>query len=61
MEVDPDLADDELGIAVREPPKLRSLGQYTTRGDLGRGLAASLGRKFDLERQVDRRLRQEFS
>ena len=61
VDIEPYLPDGELDVAVGEPPDLRPFGRAPPASDPGRRLAGSVGRKGDVERQVDRRPGEEFS
>ena len=61
VDVEPDLSDGELDVAVGELPDLRSLRQGPAGFHPDRRPAGSLGREGDVERQVDRRPGEELS
>ena len=61
VDVEPDLSDGELDVAVGELPDLGSLRQDAAGFHPDRRSAGSLGREGDVERQVDRRPGEELS
>ncbi len=55
VDVEPDLADRELDIAVGEPPDLRPFGKSPPVSTRAFAWPAASGPKRDIEREVDRR------